>query len=158
MSNISYVAPMGVPQPGSPTYGGGGRTDMVGARSILDAKRMMTTARTPSAEYPDGYLGTLNTRRGERLGDAALNSQPMRSAQKSYTRGVHRGEKTNAGDYRWPADFGPMTALEYQARGQKWTQTGDSIPGRHLVGSGAIQEAQDQDRTAALRRLRPQWR
>src|SRR6185295_411884 len=32
----------------------------------LDDLRM-NWRRTPNAEYPDGYLGTLNTRRGDRL-------------------------------------------------------------------------------------------
>jgi hypothetical protein len=157
MSNMQYVAPMGVPQPGTATYGGGGRVDMVGARSILDAKRLMATGRTPTAEYPDGYIGTMNSRRSDRLGDNSLNSRPMRSAQKNYTVGVHKGERMDSSDYLWPQDFNPMTALEYQARGKKWTQHGDQPADTRLVGTGAMQKT-DADRLAALRNLRPQWR
>ncbi|MFK0015811.1 hypothetical protein [Streptomyces sp. NPDC091027] len=157
MSNVQYLAPLGVPQPGTPTYGGGGRTDIVGARNILDAKRLMTTGRTPTAEYPDGYLGTLNSRRSDRLGDKALGSRPMRSAQKNYTRGVHKGERADPGDYLWPDDFNPMTALEYQARGKKWTAHGDPMTEHRLVGTGIMQLA-DADRRTVLKQLRPQWR
>ena len=34
----------------------------------LDARRSMYN-QTPEAQYPDGYLGTINTRRGDRLLD-----------------------------------------------------------------------------------------
>ncbi|MFE5556578.1 hypothetical protein [Streptomyces sp. NPDC056544] len=49
--------------------------------------------------------------------------------------GGHRatpaGERADPGDYLWPDDFNPMTALEYQARGKKWTAHGDRLPRRH---------------------------
>ncbi|MET9120013.1 hypothetical protein [Streptomyces sp. NPDC004528] len=157
MSNTQYLPPMGVPQPGTPAYGGGGRTDLVGARSILDAKRMMGAGKIPSAEYPDGYLGTLNTRRSDRLGDQALNSKPMRATTRPYARGVHKGERIESSDYLWPADFNPMTGINYQAKGQKWTATGDQLTGRHLVNGGQVQMADDPDRVDALRQLRPGW-
>ena len=58
-------------------------------------------ARTPEANYPDGYLGTIQTRRGDRL----LENLQRRQNERSYTRGVHKGERIDQSDYFWPDDF-----------------------------------------------------
>jgi hypothetical protein len=79
--------------------------------------------RVPSAEYPDGYLGTINDRRQDRV----LQGVQKRLTDRSYQRGVHKGDKIDAGDYMWPDAGGvnPQAGLVYQARGLKWTQQGD---------------------------------
>ena len=69
-------------------------------RDYLDDLRM-NWRRTPNAEYPDGYLGTIPSRRGDRLMDglkARMNNRP-------YTRGIHKGERIDAQDYFWPPEF-----------------------------------------------------
>ena len=66
------------------TYGGGG---VPIARSELDFLRM-GVGREPSAEYPDGYLGTIRTRRDDRgrpnsTSEGVLDSLKIRLGQKS---------------------------------------------------------------------------
>lgn len=126
MSNDwQYLNVNGYPQPGSPATGGGGnpttstRADLVGFRSILDARRSMADGRTPSAAYPDGYLGTIKSRREDRL----LQAVQSRLTQRSYQRGVHKGERVDPSDYYWTPEVYPEAALEAQAQGIKWTQS-----------------------------------
>lgn len=121
MSDWQYLAPHGAPQPGSPVTGGGGRT-LAGYRDILDAKRSAATARTPDAEYPSGYLGTIKSRREDRL----LGAVQTRLTSRQYQRGVHKGEKIDSGDYFWPDEFNPMSGLAAEAVGAKWTAVGSS--------------------------------
>lgn len=116
-----YLAPMGIPQPGTPVVGGGGR-DLTGYRDILDAKRSVATPRTPNAEYPDGYLGNVHSRRDDRI----LNAVKGRLTERSYQRGVHKGEKLDMSDYFWPPDFNPQTALAAEAQGRKWGAVGST--------------------------------
>ena len=85
----------------------------------LDTLRM-NWRRTPNAEYPDGYLGTIPSRRGDRLMDglkARMNNRP-------YTRGVHKGERIDQQDYFWPPEFGLWTGLERQTTGLRWVPPG----------------------------------
>jgi hypothetical protein len=85
----------------------------------LDDLRM-NWRRTPNAEYPDGYLGTINTRRGDRLMDGLkrrMNNRP-------YTRGVHKGERIEHDDYFWPEEFNQWTGLQYQAAGIRFSPPG----------------------------------
>lgn len=89
----------------------GGLGQVMSFRDPLDARRAMQ-GQVPTAQYPDGYLGTIQSRREDRLLDSLKNRQN----QRSYQRGVHKGEKVDPGDYMWPAEFGPMTGLERQAR------------------------------------------
>lgn len=124
MANISYNTPVG--QQGSTTSMGAGggmngsQTNLAGFRNILDAKRAMV-GKTPNAEYPDGYLGNITDRREDKL------LQHVRENARSYTRGVHKGSRIEAQDYFWPEDFNPMTGLEHQKRGQKWTAQGSPV-------------------------------
>ena len=90
--------------------GGGGNTihDVTG-RSLLDEARM-GTGRVPSAEYPDGYVGTIRSRRDDKgkpnsVSEAVLNSIQSRVNQRSYQRGVHKGERIDPGDYVWPEEW-----------------------------------------------------
>lgn len=119
-SNWQYLAPG---QPGSVVRAnGGGGTDVLSFRDPLDAKRAAFGGRLPSATYPDGYLGTITDRRNDRV----LQGVQKRLTDRSYQRGVHKGDKVDPGDYMWP-DAGavrPTAGLEYEARGLKWTQQG----------------------------------
>lgn len=123
MSNDwQFLSPMGIPQPGTPVVGGGGRT-LTGYRDILDARRSVATPRTPNAEYPDGYLGNVNSRRDDRL----LQAVQSRLTQRSYQRGVHKGDKIDNSDYFWPKGFNDQSGLESEAQGKRWGPVG-SLP------------------------------
>lgn len=91
--------------------------EMLHFRDPLDARRAMMGNRAPQAEYPDGYLGTIVSRRSDRM----LNTFKNRLTERSYQRGVHKGERIDQGDYFWPEQFNPMIGLRYEARGIKWT-------------------------------------
>jgi hypothetical protein len=75
---------------------------------------------TPEATYPDGYLGTLNARRSDRLMQNLIDRQRARP----YTRGVHKGERIDGDDYFWPVEFSPMTGLMMEAAGAKYSPPG----------------------------------
>lgn len=123
-NNWQFLPPMGVPQPGSVVRAnGGGGTDVLKFRDSLDARRAAMGARTPEAAYPDGYLGTITDRRQDRL----MQGVQKRANDRSYQRGVHKGDKVDPGDYHWPDVGGvnPQAGLVYEARGLRWTQKGD---------------------------------
>lgn len=136
----------------SAAVGGGGNL----ARDQLDAARM-GVARVPSAEYPDGYLGNVNSRRGDRLLDA------LKQNNRSYTRGVHVGERIDASDYFWPPELGPQRGLKNEARGIKTAPMLSLAPPPHLVNDGKSDPTNnvpgviDPQRVAQLSRLRPPW-
>lgn len=172
MSNWQSLPVNGVPAPGAPTTGGGGNP-LAGFRSIIDARRSASTpGRTPQAEYPDGYLGSINTRRSDRL----LDNVQSRLTQRSYQRGVHKGDRIDPQDYYWNDQVGPQMGIEAQARGQKWTQQGstpmdqinhmgknhllspDQVAGTAAqVGIDAPQQI-DPVRRQRMSRLLPKWR
>lgn len=110
MSNWQYATPMGG-QPGQPTVFGGG-VQALHFRSPMDARLAMQGQRIPQAEYPDGYLGTIQSRREDRL----LNSLKNRLNQRSYQRGVHKGERVDPADYLWPPELDPMSGIARQAQ------------------------------------------
>jgi hypothetical protein len=120
MSNWSYNPPVG--QQGSVTVGGGGQV-LAGFRSILDAKLSGVNARTPEAQYADGYLGSVIDRRQDKL------LQTVRNNARSYTRGVHKGSKIPNTDYFWPTDFNPYSTLESRMEGNKrrFAPTGNPV-------------------------------
>ena len=89
------------------------------AHDQLDALRMYWR-RTPEAQYPDGYLGTINPRRGDRL----LDGLKQRQTNRPYTRGIHKGERIDSRDYLWPPEFNLWTGLEHQAAGVKFSPPG----------------------------------
>lgn len=109
MSNWQYSTVLGGTNPAQPVVAGGGG-QVVSFRDPLDARRAQQGF-VPTAEYPDGYLGLIQSRREDRLLDSLKN----RLNQRSYQRGVHKGEKVDPADYLWPKEFGPMTGLERQA-------------------------------------------
>jgi hypothetical protein len=173
MSNWAYVPPYNLGQPGSTTVGGGGEAQ-TGYRDALDAARS-GVGFLPHAQYPDGYLGTITNRREDKL----LNAIQSRLTNRSYQRGVHKGERIDPADYYWPEEFNPDTGLEYEARGKKWRAKG--LPEERLAHSGTVDWATPQElgdiyakydlkdvpgvhppldpvRAAQLRRFQPTWR
>lgn len=136
---------MGVPQPGAPVHAGGGGRDLAGYRDLLDARRSAATPRAPGAEYPDGYLGTVNSRREDRL----LNAVQSRLTARNYQRGVHKGEKIDNSDYYWTPEFNDMSGLQAQAQGRKWTAVGSTAPEQiNHMGKNHMLSPQEMSRTA----------
>lgn len=140
------------------------------ARSDLDAIRI-GTGRVPSAEYPDGYLGTIRSRRDDRL----LDSIKSKVGQKSYQRGVHKGERVDASSYYWSPEFHDRMGLERQMRAKFDPETGtyrslrqspqwQLTPAPHLVNDGKANMVSDSPGTINVRRadqlayLKPVWR
>lgn len=142
-------------------YGGnivGHGTAMPSALSELDAARM-GIGRTPQAEYPDGYLGTIRSRRDDKILDAAK----ARVTQKSYQRGVHKGERIDQSDYYWPPELSPQRGLVNQQRGLKTTFLEELTPPPLLVNDGKASVPAnepgriDMRRQQQLARLLPNW-
>ena len=142
------------------------------ARDEMDASRI-GVGRVPTAEYPDGYLGTIRSRRDDRL----LDSIKSRVNQKAYQRGVHKGERIEPPMYYWPQGFGPMMNIERQMKMVVDDSNGATVyrtarfapqtqlaPAPHLVNDGkantlANEPVQiDARRQAMLAYLRPVYR
>lgn len=104
---FQYLPPQGVGQPGSVEQG----SQAIRFRDPLDAARSGMAGYVPSAEFPDGYLGTIQSRREDRL----LDSLKGKVNERSYTRGVHKGEQVDAHDYFWPAQLQDDRGLRQQA-------------------------------------------
>ena len=88
---------------GAYTTTGGGGTPIV-PRSSMDFLRL-GVGRTPSAEYPDGYLGTIRSRRDDKG-----------QTQRGYQRGVHKGERIDPGEYMWPENLKPDRRIKIGAQ------------------------------------------
>ena len=104
---------------GAYTTTGGGGTPVV-TRSVMDSLRI-GVGKTPSAEYPDGYLGTIRSRRDDRgkpyaVSDVVLDSLKARQNQRGYQRGVHKGERIDLGEYVWPEGLEPDRRIKAQAK------------------------------------------
>lgn len=135
-------------------------------RDQLDFRRGMWR-QTPEATYPDGYLGTIRSRRDDRLLDSLKNRQN----QRSYQRGVHKGERIDPGDYMWPAQFQPDRGLRAEAAGVRQAPV-NPIPGRlppantgmyprganSLMTLNRSAAGPDPVRAVELQRLAPSWR
>ena len=143
-------------------YGGnivGHGTALPSALSELDSQRL-GIGRTPQAEYPDGYLGTIRSRRDDRVLDATKS----RVNQRSYQRGVHKGERIDQSDYYWPMELQPDRGLRNQRKGLRTTFMETMTPPPKLVNDGKAQiEANepgriDLKRKAQLDRLMPTYR
>lgn len=175
MSNWQSLTPMGIGGLGGVSQGGaggGGYQTPAGFRNALDAARS-GIPKTPSAQYPDGYLGTIVNRRDDRILAAVKN----KLGDRSYQRGVHVGSKINPSDYAWPEWFNPQTSLELQAQGKKFSPTG--APAERLAHMGKVpfttpgelgriaqqydlapdlaHPENDSARIASLSRFRPPW-
>lgn len=173
MPNWSYNPPMGVGQQGAVAQNANGGVPLIGGRSIQDARRMMQTGRAPQAQYPDGYLGTIIDRRQDRVMVAVQG----RLTQRSYQRGVHKGERIDTSDYYWRPELNLMSGIENEATGKRWRPVG-AEPER-LAHLGKVQAMSPADmwnakkiaypedpsalgqtnprRVAQLAHLRPAW-
>jgi hypothetical protein len=142
------------------------------ARGELDAIRI-GTGRVPSAEYPDGYLGTIRSRRDDRL----LDSIKSRVGQKSYQRGVHKGERIEPNAYYWSMDFNDQMGIKRQMKAKPVLLNGVVVyqaprsapdirltPAPHLVNDGKANTTAKEpgvlnvQRATALTYLKPVWR
>lgn len=110
MSNWQYGTTLGGTNPAQPVVAGGGG-QVISFRDPMDARRAQQGF-VPTAQYPDGYLGTIQSRREDRLLDSLKN----RLNQRSYQRGVHKGEKVDPADYLWPKELTLMSGIERQAQ------------------------------------------
>jgi hypothetical protein len=99
---------MGIGQQGTPVQGG---IQQLNFRGAHDAKLSGMGGFIPSAAYPDGYLGTIQSRREDRF----LDQLKGQLNKKSYERGAHKGEKIDAADYFWPSELQPDRGLRQQA-------------------------------------------
>jgi hypothetical protein len=120
-------------------------------RNYLDAQR--SSWRTPEAQYPDGYLGTVPSRRQDRLLDGL-----RQRTQKPYHRGVHKGTKIDPADYLWPPEFHPLAGLEAEARGLKFVSVAmvQDVEGQGiLVNDG--KPGPDPNDVSRLANLAPPW-
>jgi hypothetical protein len=130
------------------------------ARGELDAIRI-GTGRVPSAEYPDGYLGTIRSRRDDRLLDSIKN----RIGQKAYQRGVHKGERIEPSAYYWDMEFNDQSGIKRQMKAKqikvngvmvwttkKYTQDIRLTPAPHLVNDGKSNMRSDSPGTINVQR------
>lgn len=131
----------------------------VAGRDPLDSTRL-GIGRVPSAEYPDGYLGGMRSRRDDKL----LGTE--RSTSRAYSRGVHAGERVPMSAYTWPSDWDPLRGIRNQARGVRTTPVGIGVPSRTLVNDGKANVRYDQaeqmqtidpSRRQFLKSIAPSW-
>jgi hypothetical protein len=142
-------------------------------RSNLDFQRL-GVGRVPSAEYPDGYLGTLVTRRRD---DRLLDSIKNNLNKKAYQRGVHKGERIEPSGYYWPSELQPTRGISRQMKSKIDSSEGvvvylsqrsapamELTPHPHLVNDGKANLRADQPgqlnpkRASQLANMRPAWR
>jgi len=157
-------------------YGGGGQPV---ARGELDFLRL-GVGRQPSADYPDGYLGTIRSRRDDSgrpssPSDTMLDSLKQRTGQRSYQRGVHRGERVDPGDYYYPQGLDNMRGIKRQMRGKrdgnvirtkKNSEDVTLVPAPHLPNDGKAGPTAkstspgiiNNKRVDQFARVRPSWK
>jgi hypothetical protein len=158
---------------GTYTNVGGGGTPV--ARSELDFLRI-GVGREPSAEYPDGYLGTIRSRRDDRgrpngTSEQVLDGLKVRLNQRGYQRGVHRGERIDPSDYYLPssmqADRGikrQMVAARKGVPAQRFAPAFSLAPAPHLPNDGKANLKSNEPyevnrhRQQQLQRLTPGWK
>jgi hypothetical protein len=157
-----YLPPYNFGAPGNANTSGGGGGLGPYFRDALDARRSMFN-QAPQAQWPDGYLGTINTRRQDRLLDSLKNRQN----QRSYVRGVHKGERIDPADYHFPPELLPTDGITRQSQGIPWDTmvlNQRAAPRLDLVPqwSPRQQAMMGADpgigRTTQLRKLAPPWR
>ena len=140
------------------------------ARGELDSIRI-GTGRVPSAEYPDGYLGTIRSRRDDRI----LDSVKSRIGQKAYQRGVHKGERIEPSMYFWSPEFNDQMGIQRQSKAKYDAKAGvwrvpkagpqfQLTPAPHLVNDGKANTVANEPnvmnmvRATQLAYLKPAWR
>lgn len=154
------------------TYGGGG---VPVARSELDYLRM-GVGREPQAEYPDGYLGTIRTRRDDRgrpnsVSEQVLHGLKVRQSQRGYQRGVHRGERIDPQDYYLPKELSmdrgirrQMAAAKRKQAALKNAPAAQLVPAPRLVNDGKANTKSNSPyevnnrRVEQNARLKPGWK
>jgi len=100
----------------------------------LKDRQLAAFGATPDTQHPDGYLGTqgASSRRQDKLLDGI-----HRQNHRSYSRGVHKGERVNQGDYFWPDEMTPMMGIERQMTGSPMKFTPPGLPpAPHLANDG----------------------
>ena len=155
-------------------YGGGG---VPVARSELDFLRL-GVGRAPQAEYPDGYLGTIRSRRDDRgrsssTSDTVLDALKVRVGQRTYQRGVHRGERIDVQDNYYPEVLDPMRGIARQMKAVKKgnvymskrnVEDAMAAPAPHLPNDGKANMRStspmslDKRRVDQIARMRPAWK
>lgn len=128
-------------------------------------QRLAAWGASPDVQYPDGYLGTMSSnRRSDKLVNAV-----MRTNTRPYSRGVHKGERINPGDYIWPDEFNLYTGLQLESKGKKFAPPGaepvrltnDGKTGPRGIPRGLSrpqQEVIDMQRRSMLKTLAPPWK
>jgi hypothetical protein len=129
--------------------------------------QLLTGFRTAvDAQYPDGYLGTMSANRRQ---DKVLGTLSRMNARQ-YSRGVHKGERINTGDYFWPEEFGKYTGIQLEAAGLKFAPPGAEpvrLTNDGKVGPRGIPRSIDDGEQASqispemrsrLKSLAPRWR
>jgi len=157
-----FLPPYNYGAPGNANTAGGGGGMGPYFRDAMDARRSAWN-RTPEAMYPDGYLGTINSRRGDRL----LDNLKTRQNQRSYVRGVHKGEVIDPSDYFFPGPLQPTDGIQRQEAAvpfdtmwlnQRNAPKYNLLP-QYTPKQTAMQGATSGiGRTTQLRRLAPPWR
>jgi hypothetical protein len=133
-------------------------------RNAKDA-RLAAFGVGPDTQHPDGYLGTLSSNRRQ---DKLLNAV-HRTNKTPYTRGVHKGERINQGDYIWPEEFNLLTGIDLESKGKKFAPPGaepvrltnDGKAGPRGIPRGLDrpqQEQIDRQRQSMLKTLKPPWK
>lgn len=153
-------------------YGGGGTPV---ARSELDFLRI-GVGREPSAEYPSGYLGTIQSRRDARgrmngTAEDVLGAVKTRLNQRGYQRGVHRGERIDPSDYYLPVGMTADRGIERQMQAAKkgvdvprFAPAFMYAPAPHLPNDGKANLKSNEPyevnrhRQQQLQRLTPGWK
>jgi len=125
-------------------------------RDRLDALRSGRIA-TPSAQYPDGYLQTVRTRREDRLIAHGGGVSHSGETKKSYERGIHVGARVSPNAYFWNDDMYPQLGLDLQAEGSKFAPQGEALT--HLGNDGKPGPARTAEEVAAREATRyPRYR
>lgn len=117
------------------------------------------------AQHPDGYLGTMSSNRRQ---DKILGTLSRMNARQ-YSRGVHKGERINSGDYFWPEEFNLYSALQSQAKGMRFASAGAEpvrLTNDGKVGPRGIPTPEEKaevsqispEYRAKLKSLAPRWR
>lgn len=142
-SNWQQLTAPGATFPGSPGVAGGGYGSGIAFRDTLDAKRSMM-GRTPEAEYPDGYLGTITNRQQDKV----LGKIQERLNDRSYQRGVHVGSKIGRDQYYWTAAVNPDLGLRRELAGVRGPHTID-VP-RYAPAGNPVERLAHMGKTAGL--------
>jgi hypothetical protein len=86
---------------------------------------------------------------------------------RQYSRGVHKGERINPGDYLWPDEFNMFTGLVLESQGKKFSPPGaepvrltnDGKVGPKGIPTNQTMEAEiNPERRSYFKNLMPAWK